>query len=240
MKYIKALSPLFLFLIVTLIVMFLTTMITVAILDDLEVNATLLGITWSIVSGIILLPIFANKYDSKKIENKKESNYNLNYISLGVSLSLVLNIIFLLSYNLLNIKYEVNNEYLILTIITTGLIGPCLEEYLFRGLLFNNLKDLIGIKKSVIITIFIFSLMHIGLTSVITAVVLGMLLTYIYIVENNINNILITHIIFNITTILYRLFVINLTNGYLIILLLVSTLLLINCLNFIFKIKLKK
>lgn len=237
MKYIKALYPLIQFLLVTIVVVFMTTFITLLIMDESQINETLLSITWSIITGIILLPIFARKYDEKKIEQKGKKIENINYISLGISLSLVINIIYLLTYKILNIEYSTTNEFIILTIITTVFIGPILEEYLFRGLIFNNLKEIQGVKKSAIITIVIFSLLHVGLTSFITAIILGSLLMYIYIIEENINEILIVHIFFNLTTIIYRLFVVDLSNEYLIPLILVSLVLLIKCLYIIFNLK---
>ena len=101
------------------------------------------------------------------------------------------------------------------TIIPTGIIGPILEEYIFRGIIFNKLKTFKTTKAAIIITTIIFSIMHFELSQIMYTLVVGFYLTYIYFKTNNINVPIIAHITINTTTILLLPLILN-TNIYII------------------------
>ena len=113
-----------------------------------------------------------------------------SYVSIGISLSCILNmLIFLIN------KTEVTgapNKLILL--ITSSLIGPIYEEIIFRSIFYNKLKEFNSTKKSIIITTIVFLLLHLNITKIIYAFILGLILNTIYEKDNNITSPIIIHI----------------------------------------------
>ena len=131
-------------------------------------------------------------------------------IILGTTLSIIYNFII---YNL-NEVYSFTNLYsgstnILIAIISTGIIGPIIEEYMIRGIMYNELKQKYSIMKSIVITTIIFSLLHFNLVQMIYALVLGFILIYMYEKTNNIKAPLILHMTSNIVTTIYCLILNN-------------------------------
>ncbi|MEG2322529.1 MAG: CPBP family intramembrane glutamic endopeptidase, partial [Bacilli bacterium] len=74
--------------------------------------------------------------------------------------------------------YEANNR-IILTLISTSIIGPIIEELMFRGLIYNTLKQKYSNTKSMLLTTILFSLLHFNLIQIIYTFVVGLILTKI-------------------------------------------------------------
>ena len=115
------------------------------------------------------------------------------------------------AYRLLDLP---NHRYLLLyNIIPIGILGPIIEEYIFRGVIFNKLKTFNSKKTSIIITTLIFSIMHFELSQIIYTLIVGYYLIYLYSETNNIKTSIIGHIIINMSTLLLVPLILN-TNIY--------------------------
>ena len=99
------------------------------------INSKLLLIT--IIGFIIFLPIFYLLYRNYKKERK--CGYFLESISLGISISLIFNILVYNLNNIFNFTSRYNKTFpFIVLIICTGILGPIIEEILFRGIVYNQ------------------------------------------------------------------------------------------------------
>jgi len=165
---------------------------------------------------VIFLPILIKIYKKlkdKNIEKIDKTDY-LKIITFSIFLSLSLNIILYLINTLIPITNRYDNiKILFYTIIPTGIIGPILEEYIFRGIVYNKLKSFNSTKKAIILTTLIFSIMHFELSQIIYTLIIGYYLTYLYAKTNNIKVSIISHIVINTTTILLVPLILN-TNIY--------------------------
>lgn len=83
-------------------------------------------------------------------------------------------------------------------IISAVLIAPIMEETLFRGLIFNELRKNINLTASIIIQAVIFGVFHGNLAQGIYAAVLGIVLAVIYLWTKSIVANIIMHVSFNI------------------------------------------
>lgn len=93
---------------------------------------------------------------------------------------------------------------LIIQILTTGLMGPILEELLFRGIVFNRLRKMTTLKKSMLYTSIIFALLHLpNIINAIYALVLSFVLIKAYLKYNTIKVPMMIHVFANITTCIY-------------------------------------
>lgn len=148
--------------------------------------------------GIIFIPILYYKY--KKFDLKEEKIKDIHIlILLGISLSLIYNVFGFYFDKLLNTNlygvFDIKT-----TLISTVLIGPVIEEYLFRGVMYNEAKKIYSLKKSVLIVTLIFSLSHATLIQMIYAFIIGLVLIRVYEKYKNINSCIIVHLFSNLTT----------------------------------------
>ncbi len=166
-----------------------------------------------IILMIIVLPLIIKSY--KKLKIKENKTYKLTKLIINSCLlALILNI----TIYLINIILPITNRYdnmsiKINIILTTGFLAPILEEYIFRGLVYNKLKKFNSKKTAIIITTILFALLHFELSQIIYTLLVGFYLIYIYDKTNNIYLSILTHIIINTSTILLMPLIIN-TNIY--------------------------
>ena len=145
-----------------------------------------------IIYIIIILKLY--KYPNTKI--KKQLYFPL--IILGISISCFLNMI------IFKISPPTSNKELVpisLSILGTGIIGPILEELLFRYALLNKLKEFNKDKQSIILSTLIFALIHINPIKIFYTIILGFILNIIYHKTKNIKSSILIHISANITSI---------------------------------------
>jgi membrane protease YdiL (CAAX protease family) len=83
-------------------------------------------------------------------------------------------------------------------IIYACVVGPILEEILFRGLVLQSLRPW-GDKLAIIVSSVLFGLMHINVIQVFTTTLLGLLLAYVAIKSDSIISTIILHILYNST-----------------------------------------
>ena len=162
--------------------------------------------------AIIFVPIFYKLYKKYKKDNMFKLKDILIPIILGITISLTYNIIVFYLNNILHFtnKYEISNIPIIIEIISTGIIGPILEELLFRGIVYNRLKEFNKPTKAAIITSLIFGLFHLDIINGIYAFLVSFVLIYLYEKYKTLKAPIIMHIFLN-TTIIFmiRLIILN-------------------------------
>lgn len=153
---------------------------------------------------IIFIPIFYKLYKKYKRENTFKLNNIFIPIVFGICISLIYNIIVYslnIKFNFTNI-YELSKLPIIVQIISSGICGPILEEFLFRGLVYNKLKTFNKKKSAIIITSVIFALFHNNIVNAIYAFIVSFVLTYLYERYKSLKAPIIMHITLNITIML--------------------------------------
>ncbi|QNU65938.1 CPBP family intramembrane metalloprotease [Ruminiclostridium herbifermentans] len=85
--------------------------------------------------------------------------------------------------NLLSFNYE--SSSLIIGILTAVIIGPLLEEFLFRGLIFNELKESIPLIPSVLISSLLYGVIFMDIPLMTFCFVAALLYTFVYIQVNS-------------------------------------------------------
>ena len=165
--------------IITYILNYLLIIITVLIYNYLGYNnleyfiTNILPIILITFYILTIIYLYKKNYINEKSLSKKEY-FPLSI--LGISIATILNmIIFKLSPPTINISLPI-----IVSIISTGIIGPIYEEILFRYLLYNKFKNKYSIKKSILITTIIFSLIHLSPIKIIYAFILGLIMNISY------------------------------------------------------------
>ena len=104
-------------------------------------------------------------------------------------------------------NYNISDIPLITLIITTGLLGPILEELLFRGIVYNRVK--LYSKYPIIITSVLFALFHFNIVDIIYTFFISIILIYLYEKYNTLKISIIFHMIINITSIFITLILVQ-------------------------------
>ena len=156
----------------------------------------------ALIVAIIFIPLLINDY--KKY--KKQTNNKINYfylIILGVILSLMYNVFaYYLNFALKTSLFD-NNSNVAVTLLSTGILGPIIEELMFRGIIYNELKSKYSNMKSILITTIFFAIIHINIIQILYALIIGFILIFVYEKYNNIKAPIILHMASNITTTLF-------------------------------------
>ncbi len=156
----------------------------------------------ALIVAIIFIPLLINDY--KKY--KKQTNTKINYfylIILGVILSLMYNVFaYYLNFALKTSLFD-NNSNVAVTLLSTGILGPIIEELMFRGIIYNELKSKYSNMKSILLTTIFFAIIHINIIQILYALIIGFILVFVYEKYNNIKAPIILHMASNITTTLF-------------------------------------
>lgn len=184
MNYLKKLLSALFKIIILIIIPYIITIITTYIYKILTNKDISIYINNYLIYILLLYYALAIVYLIKKYKikiTKIKSIRYYNYISLGISLSCILNmIIFLITKETIKLNYN------LLFIVSSSLIGPIYEEIIFRYIFYNKLKKFNSPTKAIIINTIIFSLIHINFIKIIYAFILGLLITIIYEKKHNI------------------------------------------------------
>lgn len=149
----------------------------------------------TLITLIVFIPIIIKNYKKYYHKQKLKIKDILLLMIIGIVLSLIVNTLL------------VNNVKIsFLKIITTSIIGPILEEFIYRGILYNKLKEFNSNRTSIVISSVIFGLIHINPIKIIYTFILGIILAKIYEKKKTLKAPIITHISFNLTAILVMLF----------------------------------
>lgn len=145
-----------------------------------------------IISYYIVTIIYLYKKNKIKEQKMLIKNY-FPLISLGISIAI--------TYNMIVFKLipptTASTIPLILSIISSGIIGPIYEEILFRYIFYNRLKKKYLINKSIIINSLVFALIHIQPIKIIYGFILGLILNLVYEKYKNIKAPILVHIAAN-------------------------------------------
>ncbi|MCM1371048.1 MAG: CPBP family intramembrane metalloprotease [Clostridium sp.] len=190
-----------------------------------------------LIVAAIFIPILI--FILKKYKTKFNFKLNKNIIPTvlaGLSLSIFLNLLIMNINNTFGIENGIfNNKYLVSTIISSVLLGPIIEELLFRGVMFNKLKTFNNLKPSMLITTFIFAFFHDTLTQMVFAFIVGYICVKLY---NNYDTLLfpiIFHMGCNIIMPLFNNILLSLNMVYTIIVLISSLIIFIICYKNMYK-----
>lgn len=153
------------------------------------------------ISIIIFLPLFYKI--CKKYKEKGKTKIFIPII-LGISISLTYNILiyYLNKYFNFTDAYKLSSVPIFVQIISSGMLGPILEEYLFRCIVYNKLKEFNKDKKAIILTGIIFALFHSNIINGIYAFIINFVLIYLYNKYKTIKAPIIMHIVLNTTIII--------------------------------------
>lgn len=141
------------------------------------------------IVAIIFIPILYIQYKNYKKYNKLEMLNVFKVIVIGICISLIYNILLIIFF----CGYSIPSIPLYVQIISSGIIGPILEEVLFRGIVYNKLKEFNSTKKAMIISTIIFVFFHTRFIDSLYTLLIGYLFTYIYEKTNNLKYPLIMH-----------------------------------------------
>ena len=158
----------------------------------------------ALITAIIFIPIFYKLFKKYKEENSFKFKDIILPIALGITISLVFNITMFNLNSLIRFtnNYELSNIPIIIEIICSGIIGPILEELLFRGIVYNKLKEFNKPMTSIILTSIIFGIIHTNLLNAIYAFGVSFILIYLYEKYKSLKAPIIMHMSLNITIIL--------------------------------------
>lgn len=96
------------------------------------------------------------------------------------------------------LSFSNNYEYALM-ILSVVLLAPILEEFLFRGILFAELKK--SPKAKIIITALTFAIYHLNLIQGLNTLFIGLVLGYIYYYRRNIKEVIMVHMVNNLVAV---------------------------------------
>lgn len=165
----------------------------------------------NIIVIILLLKIYfkPNSDDKRSVDVNYTRSITLSCLLMILLLTISFRLITLVSFNpimnylaskskMLHYIKEIasqTNPYLLVLEIT--LIGPIIEEILFRGIILNGLLKKYTPAKAILFSSLLFSLIHGNLPQMFNALFFGILLGLIYIKTKSLYAVIFTHIIAN-------------------------------------------
>lgn len=160
-------------------------------------------------SFIIFCPLFYKVFQ-KENEFKKRKITLLDgsfLILLGISFSLLYNSIL----GCLNTIFPITNLFdggnsIFFLLISSVLLGPILEEFLFRGIVYHRLQKQYPIMKSLLLTGVIFALSHTNFFQIIYAFIFNFMLIFAF-ERFSLKASIIVHMSSNVTSLLFTLFI---------------------------------
>lgn len=155
--------------------------------------------------SVIFIPLLRREYQKEKELSKPITKKEIIVICLlGMTLSILYNTIVYCANNIFHFtNLYGENSYFWSNLIGVGILGPILEEYMFRGVMYHDLKKQYSNMKSILICTSIFALLHFTFVQIIYAFTFGLLLIYIYERYQNIKWPILLHILSNITTLFW-------------------------------------
>ena len=157
-----------------------------------------------LITVIIFLPILLKVFKKYKAKNNFKIKNIFIPIVFGISISLIYNITLFHLNNLIPFTntFEISSVPIIVQIICSGICGPILEELVFRGIVYNKLKEFNKPMRAIILTSVIFSLFHTNIINAIYAFGVSFIFIYLYEKYKTLKAPVIMHIGLNITIIL--------------------------------------
>ena len=194
-----------------------------------------------VITFIIFLLFFIKALKKMNISNIKNRINNQDYINifiLGLFISIFFNTFIYTLNSVVHITdaYKVSSMPFIVSLLSSGILGPILEELLFRAIVYNKLLTFNNHKKACIITSIMFSLIHFpNVITMIYTFILSFIMIYLYDRYKSLHAPIILHIAINTTinVLIYSLVKDNIVFNTLLLLIsifgIISVLKLINC-----------
>lgn len=197
-KLLKSLIPLYILLLLNPILLFIIASVYATYnIDNLTNFINNYGGIILILTNITYIIYIIKKYRIKVNKYNLIDNYPKIY--LFISIPLFLNSLILLINNQ---KIPTINIYIAL--FGSVIIGPILEELVFRYLIYNNLNKFNKKNTSIILSSLIFALVHNGFINIVYAFIIGTILTIIYSKNKNIKEVIILHMVANLMSLLIK------------------------------------
>ena len=197
-KLLKSLIPLYILLLLNPILLFIIASVYATYnIDNLTNFINNYGGIILILTNITYIIYIIKKHRIKVNKYNLIDNYPKIY--LFISIPLFLNSLILLINNQ---KIPTINIYIAL--FGSVIIGPILEELVFRYLIYNNLNKFNKKNTSIILSSLIFALVHNGFINIVYAFIIGTILTIIYSKNKNINEVIILHMVANLMSLLIK------------------------------------
>lgn len=197
-KLLKSLIPLYILLLLNPILLFIIASVYATYnVDNLTNFVNNYGGIILILTNITYIIYIIKKHRIKVNKYNLIDNYPKIY--LFISIPLFLNSLILLINNQ---KIPTINIYIAL--FGSVIIGPILEELIFRYLIYNNLNKFNKKNTSIILSSLIFALVHNGFINIVYAFIIGTILTIIYSKNKNIKEVIILHMVANLMSLLIK------------------------------------
>lgn len=197
-KLLKSLIPLYILILLNPILLFIIASVYATYnVDNLTNFINNYGGIILILTNITYIIYIIKKYRIKVNKYNLIDNYPKIY--LFISIPLFLNSLILLINNQ---KIPTINIYIAL--FGSVIIGPILEELIFRYLIYNNLNKFNNKNTSIILSSLIFALVHNGFINIVYAFIIGTILTIIYSKNKNIKEVIILHMVANLMSLLIK------------------------------------
>lgn len=197
-KLLKSLIPLYILLLLNPILLFIIASVYATYnIDNLTNFINNYGGSILILTNITYIIYIIKKHRIKVNKYNLIDNYPKIY--LFISIPLFLNSLILLINNQ---KIPTINIYIAL--FGSVIIGPILEELVFRYLIYNNLNKFNKKNTSIILSSLIFALVHNGFINIVYAFIIGTILTIIYSKNKNIKEVIILHMVANLMSLLIK------------------------------------
>lgn len=156
-----------------------------------------------LIQSMIFIPIFYLVYKKYLMDKLEISIYTITkIIMVSILLSIGLNFLIIGLKSFFNIEM-VDSSITFTVIFGTGILGPIIEELLFRGIVYGKFRNIFKDSVAFFLSIFIFAIFHTGgIFQVLFAFLIGYYLTYVYRKYHDIRLSMVAHIAVNMTSIL--------------------------------------
>lgn len=174
-----------------------------------------------LISSLINILFFgAVLYEKKRLNIKKElleNNKKLILICVLMSIGFYMSISgFIDLFNLTKYFTDYNSSVevllsgnIILNIISVCILAPISEEFILRGVVYNNIRKYLDVPMALLLQGVLFGIIHMNLLQCLYAIILGMILGYIYEKTGSIIYSSIFHMIFNLCNHIFDLPILN-------------------------------
>ena len=140
----------------------------------------------------IIVAIYLYLKNKRKEKKVKVTDY-FPVVYLGIGMAVALNMLIFL-FNLNNEMADLN---IYLAILSSGIIGPILEEMLFRYVFLNRLRNFFTTRNAILLSSLVFALLHGDIITMIYAFIMGFIFGYLYVKYGNIKVSIMCHITAN-------------------------------------------
>lgn len=137
----------------------------------------------------IIVAIYLYLRNKKKEKKVKVTDY-FPVVYLGIGMAVALNMLIFL----FNLNGDMADLNIYLAILSSGIIGPILEEMLFRYVFLNRLRNFFTTRNAILLSSLVFALLHGNIITMIYAFIMGFIFAYVYVKYDNIKVSIMCHI----------------------------------------------